>query len=73
MFEFILYFIYREIREKHNEWKSIRWQKVNIKNVFEETDNQLESLNGLAAEAHLWDCFMGTQDDINNIRVSNII
>ena len=65
----IVWYLLRDIRTKHNEWKSIRWQKVNIKTAFEETESQIEILNSLPIEAHNWECFMGTHDDINNIRV----
>lgn len=37
--------------------------------AFEETESQSEVLNALSSEAHNWDCFIGIQEDINNIRV----
>ncbi|CAF0814108.1 unnamed protein product [Brachionus calyciflorus] len=58
----------KDIRTQHNEWKSIRWQKVNIKSAQEETDKQLELLDSLPVEAHIWDCYTGTVADINNIK-----
>lgn len=66
---FIIFKIEREIRCQHNEWKSIRWQKVNIKLAHEETDKQLELLENLPVEAHIWDVYTGTVADINNIKV----
>lgn len=59
----------REIRDKHNEWKSIRWQKVNIKLANEETDKQLECLANLPEDTATWDIVLGTSFDITNVKM----
>ncbi len=58
-----------EIRNKHSEWKSIRWQKVNIKSANEETDKQLEYLGNLPQDTSTWDIILGLRFDINNIKM----
>ena len=59
----------KEIRNVHDEWESIRWQKVNIKLVNEETEKQVEMLNHLPADAQSWDVVRGARDDITNLKV----
>jgi dynein heavy chain len=59
-----------DIRKKHEEWKSIRWQKVNIKLANEETDKQLDQLSNLASEIHGWDIYLNIKQEILNIKVS---
>ncbi len=58
-----------DIRKKHEEWKSIRWQKVNIKLANEETDKQLDQLSNLASEIHGWDIYLNIKQEILNIKV----
>ena len=58
-----------DIRNKHMEWRSIRWQKVNIKEANEETEKQLEALNTLPSETRNWDIFVTTKYEIQNIKV----
>ncbi len=58
-----------EIRSKHGEWKSIRWQRVNIKQANEETDRQLEILAGLPEGTATWDIVLGTSFEISNIKM----
>jgi dynein heavy chain len=59
----------KEIRNVHQEWESIRWQKVNIKLVNEETEKQLELLNHLPTDAQSWEVVRGARDDIINLKV----
>ena len=61
--------VIREIRTKHNEWKSIRWQKVNVKIANDVTDKQLEMLNNLPVDANAWNVVVGAKNDIINIKV----
>jgi len=58
-----------EVRSRHGEWKSIRWQRVNIKQASEETDRQLEMLAALPEETAAWDVVLGTSGEIGNIKM----
>jgi dynein heavy chain len=41
---------------------------VNTKTANEETDKQLELLQSLPIDAHVWDVVLGTRQDIMNIK-----
>jgi hypothetical protein len=60
-----------EIINKHAEWKSIRWQKVNIREANEEAEKQMQALNGLPSESYSWDVYLHTKQEIINIKVNN--
>ena len=59
-----------EITNKHVEWKSIRWQRVHIKEANEEAEKQMQALNGLPSESYSWDVYMNTKQEILNIKVN---
>jgi hypothetical protein len=59
----------RDIRNKHNEWKLVNWQRIDIKKINEETDSELNIFNNLAMELQSWDVIEGLKHDTNYIRV----
>ena len=61
----------RELRKKHEEWKSVRWQKINVKNLNEQIESQLNMLNNLTRDSLSWDISLGMRQDINDIKVIN--
>ena len=63
---------HRELRKKHEDWKSVRWQKINVKSLNEQIESQLNMLNNLTRESQSWDISIGMRQDILDIKV-NII
>ncbi len=66
---FCKYTVCRELRKKHDEWKSVRWQKINVKLINEQIESQLNTLNNLTSETQGWDISLGTRQDILDIKV----
>jgi hypothetical protein len=60
--------VVNELRKKHEDWELIRWQKINIKAINEETDQQIAILNQLPPDAKSWDVTVGMREDIADIK-----
>ena len=61
----------RNIDSQHTEWQRHRWQKMNTEFLQEECSRQLESIEELPEDAHMWDVYMGMTESITNIKVTH--
>ncbi len=62
--------VVNDLRKKHEEWELIRWQKINIKSINDETEQQIAILNQLPSDAKSWDVTLGMREDIADIKAS---
>lgn len=47
----------------------MRWQRINVRLLNEQTENQLNLLNNLPMETQNWDITLGMRNEIMDIKV----
>lgn len=63
----------RIIDEQQSEWKRHRWQKMNTKLLWEETNKQMEIIKALPDDVLTWDMYIGINESITTIQVSHLL
>lgn len=57
----------KSIEEEQNEWKKLRWTKVDTQHLQNETNKQMENVHNLPDDVFTWDVYVGLHENVSNV------